>query len=254
MPQPAGFTLPLSLPRRLMCDYLSFARKVPTVPVQRRMQLGAVAAARTRAAARPSWCSVFMKAYALVCNAWPPLRRAYLSFPWPRLYQHPLSVLSVAIERKFGEEDVVLFVHLTQPERLSLPEIDGRLRRWKESPLDTVAAFRRVLRLTRFPLPLRRVAWWVGLNVSGRKRAHFLGTAGVTSYAGLGAGSLHPQSILTTTLHYDVLQPDGTMDVRLTYDHRVVDGSVVARALADLERILTHEIVAELRYLESIAA
>jgi hypothetical protein len=254
MPQPAGVVLPLSLPRRLICDYLSFARKVPSVPVQRRMRLGELAAARVRAAVRPSWCTLFMKAYALTCNAWPQLRRAYLSFPWPRLYQHPCSVLSVAVERLVGDEEAVLFVHLTQPERLSLAEIDGRLRRWKEAPLESIAAYRRVLRLTRLPRPLRRLVWWGGLNFSGRKRAHFFGTAGVTSYAGLGAGSLHPQAILTTTLHYDVLQPDGSMDVRLTYDHRVMDGSVVARALADLERILTHEILAELRYLEAVAA
>jgi pyruvate/2-oxoglutarate dehydrogenase complex dihydrolipoamide acyltransferase (E2) component len=44
------------------------------------------------------------------------------------------------------------------------------------------------------------------------------------------------------------------VDVRLTYDHRVLDGGTVARALADLERYLTHELLAELRYLEAVDA
>jgi hypothetical protein len=96
--------------------------------------------------------------------------------------------------------------------------------------------------------------WWIGLNASGRKRAHFMGTAGVSAYAGLGAASLHPLSLLTSTLNYGVIEPDGSVDVRLTYDHRVLDGGTIARALADLERVLTHEILAELRYLQAVGA
>jgi hypothetical protein len=254
MPQPAGFNLPLSLPRRLICDYLHFARQIPSVPVQRRMRLGEVLAARAAAGARPSWCAVFTKAYAFVTDAWPQLRRAYLSFPWPHLYQHPINMTSVAVERRLGDEDAVLFVPVREPEKLALTEIDARLRRAKEQPLESCGAFRRLLFISRLPRPLRRLAWWVGLNVSGRKRAHFMGTAGVTVYAGLGAASLHPLSLLTTTLNYGVIEADGGVDVRITYDHRVLDGATVARALADLERALTHEVLAELRYLQAVGA
>jgi hypothetical protein len=61
MPHPTGRTLPLSLPRRLICDVVHFAQQVPTVPVQRRMQLAAVAAARTEAQPRPGWCAVLRR-------------------------------------------------------------------------------------------------------------------------------------------------------------------------------------------------
>jgi hypothetical protein len=254
MSQPAGFNLPLSLPRRFMCDFLHFARKVPTVPVQRRMRLGEVVAAREAAAARPSWCALFTKAYGFVTEAWPQLRRAYLSFPWPHLYQHPITMTSVAVERRLGDEDAVFFVHLREPHKLTLPEIDLRLRQAKEQPLESCGSFRRLLFITRLPRPLRRLVWWIGLNVSGRKRAHFLGTAGVTVYSGLGASSLHPMTLLTSTLNYGVIEADGSVDVRLIYDHRVLDGATVARALADLERALNQEIVAELRYLKSVEA
>ncbi len=254
MPQPAGSNLPLSLPRRFICDYLHFARQIPSVPVQRHMRLGEVVAARAAAGARPSWCALFTKAYALVSAAWPQLRRAYLSFPWPHLYQHPINMTSIAVERRFGDEDAVFFVHLREPEKLALTEIDLRLRHAKEQPLESCGSFRRILFITRLPRPLRRLAWWIGLNVSGRKRAHFMGTAGITVYSSLGAASLHPLSLLTSTLNYGVIEPDGSVDVRLIYDHRVLDGATVARALADLERAFHHEILAELRYLQSVDA
>jgi hypothetical protein len=254
MSQPKGRNLRLSLPRRFICDLLHFARHVPSIPVQRRLNLAAVVEARQAACPRPSWAAIFMKAYSFVCAARPELRRSYLSFPVPHLYEHPTSVASVAIERRIGDEDAVLFGHISGAERHSLSELHGRLTALKELPLEQIGAFRRVLRISAWPRPLRRLVWWLGLNVFGRKRAHFLGTFGISTYAALGASSLHPLSPLTTTLNYGVIDADGGVDVRLIYDHRVMDGSTVARALSDLERVLQHEIVAELRYLRSVEA
>ncbi len=249
MHQPRGFNLPLSLPRRFICDMLHFAHFVPSVPVQRHMQLADLVAARAAAEPRPSWCGLFTKAYALVTDANPVLRRAYLSFPWPHLYQHPTNVATIAMERQFHDEEAVFFVHLPHPEKRSLTDIDVKLRRYKELPLEQVSAIRRALRTTRWPLPIRRFLWWFALNVSGAKRVHFFGTSGISVYAGLGASSLHPLSLLTTTLNYGVIDPEGGVDVRLVYDHRVLDGAAVARALADLERVLHNEILAEVRSL-----
>ena len=47
-------------------------------------------------------------------------------------------------------------------------------------------------------------------------------------------------------LNYGVFAPDGTVDVRFVYDHRVMDGAVVARALQTFEEILTGTTVDEL--------
>src|SRR5260370_5197071 len=241
MQQPRGSTIPLSLPRRFLCDMLHFAHTVPSIPVQRRMHLAELVAARAAAEPRPSWCSIFTKAYAFVTDANPALRRAYLSFPRPHLYQHPTNVATIAIERRFHDEDAVFFVHLGHPEKRSLLEIDSKLRRYKELPLEQVSAIRRALRTTQWPWPVRRLLWWFALNVSGAKRAHFFGTSGVTVYAGLGPSSLHPLSLLTTTLNYGVIDPDGAVDVRLVYDHRVLDGETIARALSDPERAVHQE-------------
>jgi hypothetical protein len=254
MPHPTGRNLPLSLPRRFICDLLHFARRVPTVPVQRRMGLAAVVEARQEAAPRPSWVTIFTKAYGFVAARRPELRRSYLTFPTPHLYEHPINVASIAVERRLGDEEAVLFGHIRSPEARGLVELDERIRAFKEQPVESIGAFRQALRVSSLPRPVRRFAWWFGLNVSGGQRAKRLGTFGVSVYGGLGAASLHPLSPLTTTLNYGVIDDRGEVDVRIAYDHRVLDGAAIARALEDLERILRCEIVAELRYLRTVDA
>jgi hypothetical protein len=254
MPKLTGRSVSLSLPRRFIIDLVHFARKVPSVPVQRRMNLAAVVAARQAAAPRPSWAAIFTKAYSFVCAARRELRRSYLPFPWPHLYEHPISIASVAIERQFDDDEAVFFGHLRSPEKVGLADLDRALRRFKERDVKKIGSFRQALRMSRLPRPLRRFAWWVALNWWGRKRAHYFGTFGLSVYAGLGAASLHPLSPVTTLLNYGMIDEQGSVDVRLIYDHRVMDGGNVARALADLERVLNNEIVTELRYLQSLDA
>jgi hypothetical protein len=243
----AGRSLPLTTPRRLICDLLHFARKIPTVPVQRWIDVGELAEARLRLEYRPGWCALFTKAYALVAAQVPALRRAYLPFPRPRLYEHPCSVASVAVERLYEGEPAVFFGHLRCPEQLTLADVDCHLRHFREAPVESVGGFRRALRISRLPRPLRRLAWRVGLHCSGPTRARYLGTFGVSVYSALGAESLHPLSPLTTTLNYGVIGPDGRVPVRVVYDHRVLDGATVARALGRLQEVLAHDLPAELR-------
>lgn len=252
MPQPVGRNLPLSLPRRIIIDLMHFAKQVPSIPVQRRMNLASLVAAREAAEPRPSWVSIFTKAYALVATRWPEVRRAYMGWPWPHLYQNPGNVASVAVERPLDDENAVFFGLIRSPEERGLLELDSKLRRFKEEPIENIGAFRRMLLIGRLPRPLRRLAWWIGLNASGRKRAAFFGTFGVTVYSGLGAASLHPLTPCTSCLNYDVIDEHGNVDVRITYDHRVLDGANVARILADLEDVLNGAIVNELRYLRSL--
>jgi hypothetical protein len=218
------------------------------------MNLAAVRSARQVAQPRPSWAAIFTKAYGFVSAARPELRRAYLPYPWPHLYEHPLTIASVAVERRYKEEEGVFFGHLRGPENCGLVEIDRLLRHFKEKDVQDIGSFRNALRVSRLPLPIRRLAWWIGLNWWGRKRAHYFGTFGLSVYSGLGAASLHPLSPVTTVLNYDVIDENGGVDVRLVYDHRVLDGGNVARALEHLERVLNNEIVMELRYLRDLEA
>jgi hypothetical protein len=162
------------------------------------------------------------------------------------MYEHAGSVAMVTVERDYEGENAVFFVPIQSPAELSLLRIDTRLRHCKHSPVRAIGAFRRFLLIGRLPRILRRCLWWLGLQCMPRKRAALFGTYGVTVYAGLGAASLHPLSVLSTALNYGVLESDGSVDVRLVYDHRVLDGATVARALADLEEVLNGPIADEL--------
>jgi hypothetical protein len=254
MSELSGIALPLTLPRRLIADLMHFSQKVPLVSIERPLHLASVATARQAARPRPGWCALFTKAYALVAARRPELRRAYVTCPWAHLYQHADNVASIAIERHWGDEIGVFFATLRGPEQIPLTEIAAFLRRCKEQPLDSISAFRRALLVSRFPRPLRRMAWWAGLNVFRAERARCFGTFGVTATARFGATPLCVQSPLTSTLHYGVVDPSGAVNARVAFDHRVLDGGAMARALCDLEEVFLREILAELKSLRSADA
>lgn len=250
----AGRSLPLSLPRRFIGDLLHAAEKVRAVSVERRLSLAPLAAARAAAEPRPGWSAIFAKAYALTAVKHAELRRAYLSFPRPHLYEHPENVAAVAIERDYDGEKGVFFGHLRAPERRPLADIQARLRFFKEAPLTAVRSFHRALRTSRWPRPLRRLTWWYGLNVFGPARAKYFGTFGLTTVAAEGFSPLTIPTPLTSTVSYTPFEADGSLFLRLAFDHRVLDGSVLGRALRDLEKILLGEILAEVSSLPSSRA
>ena len=241
-----GRYVPLSRPRRFMADLLHLAARLPTVPVQRQMHLGDVAAARQDVPGRPGWPALFLKAYATVAADTPALRRAYCELPWPHLREYPTSVASVAVEREYGNEPCVFFGKIGDPAGLSLAALHGRVRQLADDPVESVPAFRKLLAVAGWPRPVRRRLLWLGLNLPRTRPGQF-GTFGLSVYSALGAESLHPLSPLTTTLTYGVIELDGAVWVRLVYDHRVFDGATAARALARLEEVLTGPILAELR-------
>lgn len=241
-----GHRIKLSLPRRFVCDILHFAKKVPTIPMQRRMQLADVISARAASSHRISWCAIFLKAYSIVAAERPELRRAYLSFPWARLYEHPVNVASFSLERNYKGEEAVFFARIQEPEKLSLAELDAFVRYHKHEPIESIPSFRQALLISRLPKLVRRFLWWLGLETEGPQRARYFGTFGISVVASLGAAGLHLLSPLTTALNYGTFDEQGNLDVRLTYDHRVMDGATVARAMAALEDVLRGEIADEL--------
>jgi hypothetical protein len=238
-----GRFLSISVPRRNICDLMTFAAGVPSVPVQRRMWLGPVAAARS--SSRVPWTAVFTKAMALMAAEFPEFRRAYCKFPWPHFYEYPVSVAHIAVEREYHGEQAVLGLKIKDPGNRSVAEIGAAIREAATSPIEEIKSFRQAFKFAKWPWPLRRMMWWMALNV-GRIRPNYFGTFGISVYSSLGAESLHPLSPLTVTLNYGVIAPNGMVDVRLIYDHRVLDGATVARSLTRLEQVLNTEIRKEL--------
>jgi hypothetical protein len=231
--------------RRVQNDFLHFAVKAPILPVQRRMALGALVAARKACRHRPPWTVLFLKAYAILAQQIPELRRVYISLPRPHLYEYPSSVAMIAVERKAAEQMQVFVGRIKDPADRSLAELVEILRHFNEAPLSEIKEFRRVLILGSLPWPLRRFLMWLALNI-GPRRIKFFGNFALSVYSALGADSLRPLAPCTVVLNYGVIGADGAVDVRFNYDHRVMDGATVARALQTLEKILTHDIIGEL--------
>lgn len=233
--------------RRLVIDLMTFSQQVPTVTVDRRMNLGRLMTARQVCFPRPTWTALFTKAYGFVGAREPLLRRCYMSFPWARFYENPKNIATLNIGRRVNDEEVVLHAHIRSPENRSLVEIDTIVQHFMHTPVEQIDSYRRVNRVSYFPGPLRRGIMWATLNLFGRRRCHNFGTFGLTSVAGHGAGILNLVPLLTTTIHYGLMDEKGCLDVRLAFDHRVLDGALAAQALARLEGCLLGEILAEVK-------
>ena len=129
---------------------------------------------------------------------------------------------------------------------MPIDEIGRQLQHASTAPVEEIKDFRRAMDFARLPRPLRRAFWWICLNF-GRQRANYFGTFAVSVYSALQAESLHPLSPITTLLNYGVMSGDGHLDVRIIYDHRVLNGATVARALNRLEEILLGPVLEEVR-------
>lgn len=249
-----GRYVPLSLPRKWMTDFLYFASRVPTVAVERSLRVRALADARKTSRMTIGWGAVLVKAMALVSCRIPELRRIYLPLPWPRLYESPYSVASLVVDREYRGEHGVFLAPMLYPERLSLAAIQDKLEQFKTAPVESVGPYRRLIRTTRFPRPIRRLLWRCGLYGSGLMRARSFGTFGINSMALQRVKLVQTMSPLTAALFYDCVTRDGEMSVQLAFDHRVFDGYTAGRVLGELEQVLNSEILDEVRSNDAVRA
>jgi hypothetical protein len=235
----------ISLPRIFILDLMHASMRVPFISLSRPLDIGPFMAARAKAASPPGWAAVFVKAFAIVAKDEPVLRTLYVKLPWPHLFELPRSIAMVAVARVEDGEECILPEKVPAPDERPLAEIDAQIQRAKNAPLQEIPAFRKILIASRLPLPLRRLSWWLGLNV-GRMCANNFGSFGVTSVAAYGPGKLQALSPGPFILSYDVAGADNRIDVILRWDHRVTDAAVIARVLIRLEQVLNTEISAEL--------
>jgi hypothetical protein len=233
------------MPRRLVVDLMHASMRVPFVSLQRTLDIRVLTEAQAASAQRPGWAAIFTKAFCLVARDEPILRTLYVKWPRPHFYELPRSVGMVAIARREDGQDCVLPQKISAADELSLADVDALIRHAKTAEIDDVPAFRKILKTTRLPLPLRRLIWMVGLNF-GRQRANYFGSFGITSVAAYGAGELHALSPGPFVISYGVVGPDRTIDVVIRWDHRVTDAALIAKALTRLEQVLNGAIAAEL--------
>jgi hypothetical protein len=241
-----GRSIRLSPAKRLVLDVLHFSRGIPTVPVQKRMAIAPLVAARAACGKSPRWTAIFVKAYALLAREIPELRQAYVKLPLPHIYEYRSSIASVVIEREYKGELGIFTQVILNPAARSIENLGEMLGKGATLPVDEIPEVARALRVAALPWPFRRFVWWLGLNVS-LYRARFFGTFGFSVYSALKVESLHPLMPVTTLLNYGVIDADGHVNVRIIYDHRVMNGATVARALNRLEEILNGPVADEVR-------
>jgi hypothetical protein len=226
---------------------LHFAKSVPIVAGERTVRVRRLMEARRSTPHAPSLYAACLKAMGIVSMRLPELRRAYLPYPWPRLYEHPHSVATTIINRKFGEEDATFLCPILYPEREPLAKIQAKLDGLRNDAIEKHGSLRRIVRNSRFPRPIRRALWSAGLHFSGSYRARTFGTFAINSVAGLRSRMLQFMTPITSVLYVGSPTKEGEMDLQLAFDHRVFDGATGARVAIELERVLNNEITAEIR-------
>lgn len=175
-----GRRVELSLPRRFICDLLHASHHMPVVTFERRIDLSAVMDARQRLASPPPWAVLFAKAFATVAAHRPELRRTYIPLPWPHQWEADESTAAIAVERDYRGEAGVFFGLLRAPDRKPLAELAEKVRDWKHQPVEAIPPFRRALRYSRLPFPVRRLLWWMAMSWSGKVKAKNFGTFGIS--------------------------------------------------------------------------
>jgi hypothetical protein len=136
-----GRSIPLSRPRRIVSDHCHFARKTPLGVIKGTINIGKAMEIRAKVARRPSWTTLFIKAFALVAKDTPAFRQAYVKLPWPQLYEYPMSIASLVVERPYQGEDALFLGRIKDPASRDLPEISDLISTAKTAPVESVVAW-----------------------------------------------------------------------------------------------------------------
>lgn len=227
-------------------DIAHAAMRVPSFPVHRRMRLGDLEAARRQSPAKMGWAALLTSTYSQISTDIPELRDIYVEKPFPYLYRHPHPVASITIHRKDDRgSDRLVWGRLLDAQQHPLEKIQKEISGFTTAPIESF--FRDGLAMERRPRLLRKLTWWILMRWSGRRRAKHLGTFSLSSLGGWGALNAHYPLVTTTGLSMGPMQSDGSCEVVLLCDHRVLDGALAANVLSLLEDRLCSEMLMALK-------
>jgi len=231
----------------MVTDLLRYGKRVPLIPVMRQLHLPDLAALRLATRPRVSWTVILMKAYAAVASRNPPLRQMYLGLPIPHLYQHWANACFATIIRQRQGEEHLLFARFPSPDGQTLAALQQRLTDYQVRPIEEFSQFRHQIALAGAPFPFRWLAWFLMMNLLPRWRVNNVGTFGmsITNVGeSAGLGLIGPY---TSVLGYGELRRTGDARLVCSFDHRVMDGILMFRVMAELEAELEGPITEELR-------
>ena len=234
----------ISRSRALCRDVLHFHRKIPLCPHDRLVNLSPLIQVRSQVSIRISWVILFLKAYALVAKDKKEFRQCYLTFPWLHGYEHDQSVGMIALEREYLGERWLFWGRFRNPAEKPLANLQTLLHNYQSQPVEK--KFRKQLIFSRFPTLIRRLFWWGTLNLSGSTRANQAGTFFLTTLSSRGAEIQNPPAFHTGNLTYGPFDSEGRTRVTISYDHRLMDGALIAEFLEGMEETMNGVLLDEL--------
>ncbi len=241
MPKLQAKRMGLPLHRRWIADMLHFASYVPVVAAERILRLKSLALARRTIKKPPSWNSLLVKGLAVAAQRHAALRQVYMPWPVAHLAEVDHSVACMVFDRDYNGELATMMGPIIAPELLHTGEIHAKVQSWKTDPMHSHGALRRLERNAKFPWPVRRLLWNLGLYTSATLRARNFGTFAVNSVAAMRGKMLMLQTPLTSVFYYGTVNTQGEMLLQMAFDHRVLDGSGMHAAISTLEQILNDE-------------
>ena len=134
----AGRRIRLSVARRMVADYMWASSGIAQVGVTRPVELGDVIAARRGMQNPPSWTAIFAKAFAMVAAEVPELRRVYMKWPWPHLYEYAESTVSIMQERRIMGDTGLLPMRFRRPDTLPIGAFSDMIRGAAETPIEFI--------------------------------------------------------------------------------------------------------------------
>lgn len=243
----SGRTFLVPASRRLTWDLMRLNRQVPLCAHDRLCDLSAVAVARSNVQPRVSWPALMLKAFGLMAMQFPEFRQTWYRWPIAHLYQHPCSVAAMTVQRTHRDQQWLFWAMIPSPESQSLGDVQSALDEFQSGPIRP--QYRDLVRLAKLPTLLRRLIWGWNFHIAKAGRVQRLGTFFLSTLSGRGVEIQSPPSIQTGCLTYGPLDDRGRSRVTIAYDHRVMDGALVADALQCLEHTLNTSILQELNQL-----
>lgn len=241
----------LSPARRVVADLSWASLRVPRCLMTAELMLPRTVAARSALAApRPPWTTLFTKAFAIVAEDRPALRRLYATLPVPRLLELDHAIGCVVLEREHEGEPALSIARFTEPQARPLAELAAMLHHAKTAPPMETKSFRRILRFARLPWPMRRLMMRIALGF-GAPLLRYGGSFGISALGHQGAAIIDSVSVVPVFLSYGPIAADGRVQFYISFDHRVMDGAEGAAAMRALEQALEGPVTAELEAMQA---
>ncbi|WP_392534421.1 2-oxo acid dehydrogenase subunit E2 [Nostoc sp. C117] len=190
----------------------------------------------------------FIYAAARVLSKYPEANSSLLGGLLPKLAQSDTVSAKFALDKKIGEQRVVLPGLIPHANQISLQGIQNIIDYYKLNDFDNIQEYAALKKLQKLPLFLAELIFGLILADLKRRRSR-LGTFSVSSLGHKSINSFFSVGGTTLTFGLGQIQSQPVvqkeeikiapvMRLSMTFDHRVIDGAMAADILSDIRESL----------------